>query len=288
MGGIQVNKNVYDAVKAGSYDGYFSSPKVSNSEENDVEKAIAADGKVDEGEAKLLQALKNHTSFTVTTKGEAPYDVNASLLTFDNKVQNYQPGTKVAEHYDGYVYSVPSHVPDQKVGRQTNVFDSNKTDYDKAKGKLLDINHWGNCSSTGRSADFQIVGADGKTKDGPPKKGDYIRIDLPGPSGYDWVQIEDIKETKDMASITVRPSKDPTSNSSAISHFFTSEATNTFTVERGANGQTQFHVNGRNERANSGAGNWVKDAGGGIGDSVPGMPGQQKQWEWLGEYVLDK
>ncbi|PKL74861.1 MAG: hypothetical protein CVV27_18340 [Candidatus Melainabacteria bacterium HGW-Melainabacteria-1] len=288
MGSINVNTNVYEAVKAATYDGWTTSPQVSNSEQNDIEVAIAADGVVDQGEAQLLQALKNKTDFTVSASGEAPYNVDDSLLSFDNTVTAHRAGTRVAEHSDGYVYSVPSHVPTQTTGRQTNVYDSARTSYSDARAKLLDINNWDECSSTGRSASFQLVGPDGNTRSGTPRVGDYIRIDLPGPSGYDWVQIEDIRDTPNMASITVRPSNDPTSDSDETSHFFTSAATNTFTVERDGNGLTMFHVNGRNEVGNSGVLNTVKDYGGIVGDNLWVMPGQQEQWEWLGEYVLDK
>ena len=52
--------------------------------------------------------------------------------------------------------------------------------------------------------------------------------------------------------------------------------------------ESMDYVSGGSVIGNTGVGNTIKDYGGGVGDAVPGMPGQTKQWEWLGERVLDK
>lgn len=280
MGNINVNKNVYDAVKAATYDGWTTSPNVSNSELDTIERAITADSVVDEGEAQLLQALRNHTSFTVSATGQAPYDVDKSLLSFDSHVNTFAAGTRATVYTDDAIHSVPSQVPTNHTGRMTNVFDSSSdVSFADARARFLDVNNWGESGMT--SASFQVVGPDGRERSGTPRQGDYIRIDLPGPTGYDWVQVESISNSANEVSFTVRPSKDPTSNSDETHHFFTDEATNTFTL-RNVGGQTQFFVNGRNEVANSGALNYLVTRSG----NVTGM--QTDQWESLGEYVLGK
>ena len=67
----------------------------------------------------------------------------------------------------------------------------------------------------------------------------------------------------------------------------TTSAASAWTSSRHPSGARDHVIFGRNEVGNTGAGNTIKDYGGGIGDAVPGMPGQTKQWEWLGEHVLD-
>lgn len=296
MGSINVNRNVYDAVKAVTEDGYLSSPKVSGSEIKDVEAAIAADGQIDTGEEQLMTALKNKTSFTVNTQGQAPYDVGASLLNFPSSTVSTPQDGRTSVHSDGRLHRVPDAVPAQKSGRKTDVFDSKVGgDFNAAKTRLLDVNNWGNTADSMAGANFQLTDGTGKNVSGrDPKVGDFIKIDLPGPSGDDWVQVESISNKPDELSITVRPSRDPSSSSNETQHFFSNSATNTFTVNQGKteSGESivEFHVNGRNEKTNLTEGFWNLDVDNAInraknaGGSVTGA--QTAQWENLGAGIL--
>ncbi len=296
MSSINVNKNVYNAVKAVTEDGYFSSPKVSASELKDVEAAIAADGKIDAGEEQLMTALKSKTSFTVNAQGKAPYDVSSSLLNFPSSASSTPQDGRTSVHSDGRLHRVPDAVPAQKSGRKTDVFASKVGgDFNTAKTRLLDVNSWGKTADSMAGADFQLTDSKGKNVSGrDPKVGDFIKIDLPGPSGDDWVQVESISNKPDELSITVRPSRDPSSSSNETQHFFSSSATNTFTVSKGqtADGKpiVEFNVNGRNEKTNLTEGFWNLDVDNAInraknaGGSVTGA--QTAQWENLGAGIL--
>lgn len=296
MGSINVNRNVYDAVKAVTEDGYLSSPKVSGSELKDVEAAIAADGKIDAGEKELMNALKNKTSFSVNTKGQAPYDVNASLLSFPSSAASMPQGGRTSVHSDERLHRVPDAVPAQKSGRKTDVFDSKVGgDFTLARERLLDVNSWGKTADSMTGAAFQLTDSKGNNVSGrDPKVGDFIKIDLPGPSGDDWVQVEDISDKPNELSITVRPSRNPTSSSNETQHFFSDASTNTFTVDQGKTDKGEaivgFHVNGRNESTNLTEGIWNLDVDNAInraknaGGSVTGM--QIDQWENLGAGIL--
>lgn len=293
MASINVNKNVYNAVKTVTEDGYFSSPKVSTSELKDIEKAIAKDGKTDDGEKKLLESLKNGVNFTVTAQGKAPYDVNSSLLSFPSSEVSTPLKGATAVHSDGRLHKVPDTVPAQKTGRQTDVFDSKvKGDFATAKTRLLDVNNWGKTADSSLGADFKLTDDKGnKISNRDPKVGDYIQIDIPGAPFDDWVQVESISDKPNELSLTVRPSKDPTSKSDDIQHFFTSSATNTFTVSQGKTADNksivEFHVNGRNESTNLTYGldvdNGVNRIKNGMGQL---MGAQTGQWENLGAGVL--
>jgi hypothetical protein len=114
------------------------------------------------------------------------------------------------------------------------------------KKRLLDINNWGKYSS----AHYELIRSDGSYKNGTAEETDIIKIDIPGPSstrgeGYDWVQIEKIKETEDLFAIEVRATSRPGSNDQTAAHFYTHETTNTFSVEKKGK-QVICQVNGRN------------------------------------------
>ena len=88
MGTIRVSQNLYQAVKDATNDttmgGLLGKPDISASEMEKIEQAIGADGKVDAEEQKLLDALKNKTSFTLTNgKDATPF--SPSGITFPAK-----------------------------------------------------------------------------------------------------------------------------------------------------------------------------------------------------------
>ena len=84
-----------------------------------------------------------------------------------------------------------------------------------AKERLLNVSNWHKLAGI-ISARFQLTDTSGKEINRQIEKGDYLKIDIPGPGskegdGYDWVCIEDLKEISegDIQSIgfRVRPAK---------------------------------------------------------------------------------
>lgn len=285
---ISVDPAVYQRIKDATTSGVFSSSRISDSERQEIEQQMAANGEIDSGERQVLDAMRSNARFTVTAQGQSPYDVSAGLVSFPNNVSRSNTGNvtgNVAFTADDGIHPVPSHLPDQTVGRQTDYYETRVGgDYAKQRAALLDVNNWGDSGMM--SADFQLVdGRGNEINNRPPRVGDFIRLDLPGPTGNDYVQIENIIDNSDMTSITVRPSRDPGSSSTDTAHFFTSDATNTFTLRRSTstNGEpiSVMQVNGRNEVANSGLMNWAVSTG------AEYTPMQTLQWEGMLDHVLD-
>jgi hypothetical protein len=119
--------------------------------------------------------------------------------------------------------------------------------------RLQDVNNWHKLAGN-LSAKFQLVDGMGKEIERNVQKGDYLKIDIPGPGpksgdGYDWVRIEEIENvsTGDTESfgLRVRPAKNPqdTDNKGGayqddqkdISHFYSPASTSSFTVTREKN-----------------------------------------------------
>jgi hypothetical protein len=131
-----------------------------------------------------------------------------------------------------------------------------------ARNRLLDINGWDEiCGPV--SAKFHLIDADGNDVERTAEKNDFFKITLPAPGpaegkGFDWVQIEAIEDKSDSTGpyesigIRARPSSDPTQkNVENVAHFFDSDATSSFVVERRGKTVTAS-VLGRNEKPNTG------------------------------------
>ena len=112
--------------------------------------------------------------------------------------------------------------------------------YQIAKERLLNVNNWHAVAGL-VSATFQLVDAGGNVAGRKCHKGDYLRIDIPGPGstegdGYDWVSVEEVKEvtTENMQSIgfRVRPSQNPLGTKNETAHFYGEESTSNFIVTR--------------------------------------------------------
>ena len=110
--------------------------------------------------------------------------------------------------------------------------------YNIVKNRVLDVNNWQKLAGK-ILASFQLTDDKGKPLDRLAQQGDYFKIDIPGPKagdGYDWVQIEELKEQSkgeiESISIMVRPAKDPANSSNDVSHFFSRESTSTFKAIR--------------------------------------------------------
>ncbi|MCQ9634256.1 hypothetical protein MP478_01650 [Chryseobacterium sp. WG14] len=163
------------------------------------------------------------------------------------------------------------------------------------KNRLYSVNEWKDFCGNG-FAGFKLYDSSGNYADRIPVKGDFIRIDIPGPgtleAGFDWVTIIDISDqyTKEdefeNILITCRPSKEPgNSRKKYTAHFYSSSATSTFMISRG-NTYIKAAVYGRNETANLDANfldtirNLVIALGGMIGIS-------RIQWKRLTDALLD-
>lgn len=112
--------------------------------------------------------------------------------------------------------------------------------YFVAKQRLLDVNNWHSIAG-GASAKFQLVDADGNEVQRLAQKGDYFRIDIPGPGtkagdGYDWVKVEELTETdnehEQSIGLRVRPTSNPFNKSDETAHFYSDKATSNFIVTR--------------------------------------------------------
>ena len=115
-----------------------------------------------------------------------------------------------------------------------------QTLYDMARRKLLDVNNWKKIAGA-ITAQFQIIDEKGKEVAREVKKGDYLRINIPGPGskegdGYDWVLVEELKEINNgslqSVGFRVRPNENPFSEKNETAHFYSKEATSSFIVTR--------------------------------------------------------
>ena len=122
-------------------------------------------------------------------------------------------------------------VPAQYTGEEIEVtasvefIDQNQANFffDIAKSRLLNVNNWHHLAGI-ISAKFQLMNARVEEADRKAEKGDYFKIDIPGPGsnegdGY-WVCVEEIKEIteEDIQSlgIRVRPVKNPLGDKKVI------------------------------------------------------------------------
>lgn len=139
-------------------------------------------------------------------------------------------------------------IPAQEEGSKINVDSSIDTKNNEAanqlfklaKSRLLDVNNWQQL--TGKLlAEFQLTDQTGSPNSSPVQEGMYFKIDIPGPGtkageGYDWVKVEKIESynSPDIESIgiRVRPAPNPLSTNRDIAHFYSQEATSTFTLTR--------------------------------------------------------
>lgn len=139
-------------------------------------------------------------------------------------------------------------IPAQKDGSKINIVsdvvvqntDRAKSLFDIAKNRLLDVNNWQQLAGE-FLANFQLTDQSGNPTTSPVQEGMYFKIDIPGPGpkagdGFDWVQVEKIEvyNSPDIESIgiRVRPASNPLSTKNEIAHFYSQEATSTFTVTR--------------------------------------------------------
>lgn len=112
--------------------------------------------------------------------------------------------------------------------------------YEAAKKKLLHVNNWNKIAGT-FTAQFLIIDKKGDEVQREVQKGDYLRIDIPGPgtkegNGFDWVRVEELKEINQpsvqSAGFRVRPNENPFGQKNETAHFYSKEATSSFIIIR--------------------------------------------------------
>ena len=132
--------------------------------------------------------------------------------------------------------------------------------FNRACKRLLAPHTWHQLAGVA-SADFKLSGTGNTTgQQNQASINDYFKIDIPGPGpaagdGYDWVQVENIKENADPSAeeslgMTLRASINPDKPSEGTAHFFKDGATSTLIIKRNGTVVTASY-HGRNEEPNS-------------------------------------
>jgi hypothetical protein len=138
-----------------------------------------------------------------------------------------------------------------------------------AKNRLLNVNQWHEYAGVG-SATFKLTDEKGYPLTRTARKGDYIKVDIPGPGsvageGKDWVVIETIQyddypdTNMEILAMRVRTTSKPGHETDASDHFFKAGATSTFSVQRRGS-KILATYNGRNETPNVEADNLIDKA----------------------------
>lgn len=147
--------------------------------------------------------------------------------------------------------------------------------FNEVKSRLLSVNNWHDYAGT-LSAKFHLADKSGKEVEGEAQQGYYLKVDIPAPGnseghGYDWVEIEEIKEYKqndiECTGFRVRPASNPLSEKNETAHFYDQTSTSSFIVTREEN-KVSVTIIDRNIQPNSHAGNTadkIRDIAIGIG-----------------------
>ncbi len=122
--------------------------------------------------------------------------------------------------------------------------------YTIVKNRLLHVDQWRKIAGM-LSAEFRLTDASGHIITRVPEKGDYLKIDIPGPGskegdGYDWARIEDVRSVDEPdrqgIGFRVRPTYNPTGQKNEVAHFYDDAATSSFIVFREKNVVTAWIV----------------------------------------------
>lgn len=123
---------------------------------------------------------------------------------------------------------------------------------------LLSPNHWQDlCGKL--SPKFTLVDSSGNQLERLAAVGDYIQINLPGPSssngdGFDWVKVDAIEwgsgdSSNQSVGIRIRPCSNPLNDEEEVAHFFEPSATGTYILHQENNTITAYYY-GKNEVTN--------------------------------------
>lgn len=156
---------------------------------------------------------------------------------------------------------VPEHHTGKPIDAESNIVlnsaEEAKAFFQTVKNRLQHVNAW-HAIAGDLSAQFQLVNHEGQEVDRAVQKGDYFKIDVPGPGsqsgeGYDWVQVEEIEDhagqDTETFGIRVRPAQNPQNDKQDVAHFYSPESTSSFTVTRTGNSITAG-VYDRNTKTN--------------------------------------
>lgn len=191
-------------------------------------------------------------------------------------------------------------VPPQLVGSQMDAVEERKLStliqaqdfFAAAEKRLLAVNEWGKLSGL---SDFKVFTPDGKEAMRSAQKGDFIRIDIPGPGplsgdGFDWVMVEEIKSEhggdQEMISMCVRPCPSPLNQDKEVAHFLKDHATSTFIIRRDRI-TVWAEEHGRNEQANVSDGNLIDRARNLVVGFSAKLGLSYPQWKLLVKGLLD-
>lgn len=168
--------------------------------------------------------------------------------------------------------------------------------FEKASNNLLNVNKWQQLAGS-VSASFELIDEQGKKVYRAAEKGDYFRINIPAPGnesghGYDWVQVEKIDKQLAVPGnqyiiMQVRPAQHPTEQQPDSSHFFTSDATSSFCVEKRGKSVTAA-VHGRNEKPNTHTGGLLNRFRNFIIGFLAMLGMNKPQWKALVKGILEK
>ena len=194
-------------------------------------------------------------------------------------------------------------VPNQQTGRAIDAVsnvelseeEEARTLFRQVKERLRDVNHWKDIAGT-LSASFQLVDANGKEVRRMAEKGDYFKIDIPGPGtksgdGFDWVQIEEVENTSlpdgERFGFRVRPTDNPQNQKNDVAHFYSDDSTSSFIVER-RNNIVTASVHDRNTKPNTDADKPIDK----IRDAIVGAAGvatfSKIQWKNLTDGLINQ
>jgi hypothetical protein len=194
-------------------------------------------------------------------------------------------------------------VPEQRTGKAIDASGTVELDseenakafFSDVKQRLANVNGWSQLMG-GLSATFQVVDKNGNDVERAVQKGDFLRIDVPGPGsktgdGFDWVTVEDVEHSSSEDSETfgfrVRPTENPNNLKSDIAHFYSEESTSSFLVTREGR-VIRATVKDRNTKPNADAETLVDK----IRDAVVGAAGVMSfskiQWQGLVDGLLNK
>jgi hypothetical protein len=194
-------------------------------------------------------------------------------------------------------------VPEQQSGKAIDAHTSIELENDQAakrffaivQGRLADVNQWHTIAEN-ISAEFKLMDKSGNILNRVPEKGDYFRIDIPGPGskageGYDWVQIEQVlnthKTSEEAYGFRVRPAVNPLNETGDTAHFYAPQSTSTFLVTRSGS-EIKAEIFDRNTKPNDET-DTTADM---IRSAVVGIAGlfgfSKIQWKGLAEGLLKK
>lgn len=155
-----------------------------------------------------------------------------------------------------------------------------KKNFNQQREKFLNVDYWTALSDV-ENLFFSHYDAEGNRVKRKAERGDFIKVDLPGPVPLYWVRIESIKDQPDKVEIISRPSYDPTERplrKDITAHFFDKNTLNKLSFERVGN-RLIAEVRGINAAIN----NKPKEADTSIINTTVALGGwagmQKRQWD---------